>query len=198
MTRPFAATFILASASPRRRELLKEAGYNFKVTPPDIDESAFSTDDVAPCEYAKKLALAKAKSVAAEFPDSLVVGADTVVDFDGEIIGKPRDVQDAKEIIRRLFSRPHKVITAIVIVRLSDGLEMAESDTTIVYPKKMTEKQIVRHIEDGSWRGKAGAYAIQASGDEFVEKIDGSLSNVMGLPMELLRQMLERIGSLPG
>lgn len=190
MAEPLAATFILASTSLRRKELLKKAGYNFKIVPPNIDESAFSAESVEPCEYAKRLALAKAKSVTAGFPDRLVIGADTVVDFEGEIIGKPCDAKEAEEITRKLFSRPHKVITAIAIVRLSNGVEMVESDETTVYPKKMTEKQIAKHIEDGTWRGKAGAYAIKEGADEFVEKIEGSLTNVMGLPMELLRQML--------
>jgi len=193
MAEPLAVSFILASASPRRKELLKKAGYNFKVVPPDIDESAIPAEGIEPCEYAKRLALAKAKSVAAGFPDRLVIGADTVVDFEGKIIGKPCDAKEAKEITRKLFSRPHKVITAVAIVRLSNGIKMVESDTTTVYPKKMTEKQIARHIEDGSWRGKAGAYAIQEGGDQFVEKIDGSLTNVMGLPMELLERLLAGI-----
>jgi septum formation protein len=144
------------------------------------------------------LALAKAKNVAAEFPDRLVIGADTVIDFDGQIIGKPRSAKEAKEITRKLFSRPHKVITAVAIVQLSNGFEMVKSDTTIVYPKKMTDKQIAKHIKGGSWRGKAGAYAIQETGDEFVEKIDGSLTNVMGLPMELLQQMLTKFTAVAG
>ena len=187
------ASIVLASASPRRKQLLAEAGYKFTVCPADIDESAIPAEGIEPREYAKRLALAKAKSVAAGFPNRLVIGADTVVDFEGEIIGKPCDAKEAKEITRKLFSRPHKVITAVAIVRLSNGIKMVESDTTTVYPKKMTEKQIARHIEDGSWRGKAGAYAIQEGGDQFVEKIDGSLTNVMGLPMELLERLLAGI-----
>jgi len=193
MAEPFAVSYILASASPRRKELLKKAGYDFKVVPPDIDESAIPAEGIEPREYAKRLALAKAKSVAAGFPERLVIGADTVVDFEGEIIGKPCDAKEAKEITRKLFSRPHKVITAVAIVRLSNGIKMVESATTTVYPKKMTEKQIARHIEDGSWRGKSGAYAIKEGADEFIEKIDGSLTNVMGLPMELLERLLAGI-----
>jgi septum formation protein len=193
MAEPFAAIFILASASPRRKELLKEAGYNFEVVPPDIDESAIPAEGIEPREYAKRLALAKAKSVAARFPDCLVIGADTVVDFEGEIVGKPCDAKEAEEITRKLFNRPHKVITAVAIVRLSDGIEIVESDTTTVYPKKMTEKQVAKHIKDGTWRGKAGAYAIKEGADEFIEKINGSLTNVMGLPMELLERMLAEI-----
>jgi septum formation protein len=187
-----AVSIILASASPRRRELFAKAGYKFTVVVPDVDESAFSSEGVDACEYAKELALAKAKKVAEKFPDYLVIGADTVVDSDGQIIGKPADAKDAKRIIKKLFSRPHKVITGVAVVRLSDGTEIVESDTTIVYPKKMTEEQIERHIKSRTWEDKAGAYAIQETGDEFVEKTEGSLTNVMGMPMELLQRLLKK------
>lgn len=185
-------SIILASASRRRRQLLAEAGYKFAVVPSDIDESAFEADRISPREYAERLALAKAKDVAGKFSDCLVIGADTVVDFEGQIIGKPADAKEAEEIIRKLFSAPHKVITAVAIVRIVDGTEIVESEATTVYPKKLTDEQIAEHIESKSWRGKAGAYAIRENGDEFIEKIEGSLTNVMGLPMELLRQMLKK------
>ena len=187
------ASIVLASASRRRKQLLAEAGYKFTVCPADIDESAIPAEGIEPREYAKRLALAKAKSVAAGFPNRLIIGADTVVDFEGEIIGKPRDAKEAEEITRKLFSRPHKVITAVAIVRLSNGIKMVESDTTTVYPKKMTDEQIAKHVEGDSWRGKSGAYAIKEGADEFIEKIDGSLTNVMGLPMELLERLLAGI-----
>ncbi len=183
---------ILASASPRRKKLLTEAGYKFKVVSSDIDESIFPADGVDCREYAKQLALAKAKNVAQKFPDSLVIGADTVVDFDGEIIGKPADEKHAEEITQKLFSKPHKVITGVAIVRLSDKTEIVESDTTVVHPKKLTEKQIAGHIKGKSWQGKAGAYGIQETGDEFVERIEGSLTNVMGFPMELVERLLKK------
>ncbi len=185
---------ILASASPRRKQLLTEAGYKFTVVTPEIDESAFPSEHISPCEYAKRLALAKAKNVAAGFPDCLVIGADTVVDFNGQMFGKPADAKEAEQITRKLFGAPHKVITAVAIVRIADGTEIIESETTAVYPKKMTAEQIAEHIKSGSWQDKAGAYAIQEDGDEFIEKIEGSLTNVMGLPMELLQRLLERIG----
>ena len=190
------ASIILASSSPRRRQLLTQAGYKFKVVPPQINESAFLSDGISPCEYAKRLALAKAKNVAAKFPECLVIGADTVVDFNGEIIGKPADSKEAEQITRKLFSASHKVITAVAIVRLSDGTEIVESDTTTVYPKKLTDEQISEHIKSKSWRDKAGAYAIQEGGDEFIEKIEGSLTNVMGLPMELLQSVLAGLGRI--
>ena len=185
-------SIILASASPRRKQLLAEAGYKFNSISPDIDESAFSAEHISPCEYAKRLALAKAKTVAEKFPDCFVIGADTVVDFKGEIIGKPADAKEAERITRKLFSTPHKVITAVAIARIVDGTEIVESDTTTVYPKKMTAEQIAEHIKSGSWRDKAGAYAIKETGDEFIERIEGSLTNVMGLPMELLKRLLKR------
>ena len=184
------APLILASVSPRRRRLMSEAGYEFTVVPPEVDESSFAADQASPVEYAKRLALAKAKSVAGRHPDSFVIGADTIVDFRGRIIGKAADAEEAKQITRKLFSEPHKVITGVAIVRLSDGTELVQSDSTTVYPRKMTAGQIANHVKGGSWRDKAGAYAIQETGDEFVEKIEGSLTNVMGLPMELLESLL--------
>jgi septum formation protein len=171
---------------------LAEAGYEFEVVCPGVDEGDFARD-VPPRGYAERLALVKAKDVAVKFADALVVGADTVVDFDGEIIGKAANAKEAEQITRKLFSRPHKVITAVAVVRLSDGVEIVESDTTTVLPKPMTDEQIAEHIKTGSWRGKAGAYAIKEKGDEFVERIEGSLTNVMGLPTELLKRLLEKL-----
>jgi septum formation protein len=185
-------SFILASKSPRRRELLEKAGYHFKPVSPNVDETAFDTS-IGPAEFAKLLALAKAKSVAQNYKEKIVVGADTIVDFDGRIIGKAAGERDAEKIVRLLFSRPHKVITGLAIVRLKDNLEIVESDTTIVYPKPMTDEQIAEHIESGTWRDKAGAYAIQETGDQFVEKIAGSLTNVMGMPMELFEKLLTKV-----
>lgn len=182
--------FILASASPRRRQLLAKAGYTFKVCAADIDESTFSAAGLDPRQYAEKLALAKAKNVAVKYPDSLVIGADTLIDFDGEIIGKAANPDNARQIVSKLFSKPHKVITALAIIRLADKTQMLQSQVTVIYPKKMTEEQIESHIQNNSWQGKAGAYAIQENGDEFVQRIEGSLTNVIGMPMRLLNRML--------
>jgi len=188
---------ILASASPRRKQLLSDAGYSFTVVEPAIDESAFSTEGITARKYAETLALAKAKSIAPMYPDRLVIGADTIADFAGEIIGKPDDAGDAERITRKLFSAPHKVITGVAIVRLCDDIELVGSETTIVYPKPMTAGQIAEHIEGGTWRGKAGAYAIQETGDAFVERIEGSLTNVMGLPMERLQSLMAEMIHYP-
>jgi septum formation protein len=185
--------FILASKSPRRRELLKKAGYKFEVAEPLINEKDFDAGKTSPCEYAKRLAIAKAMSIAQRFQDKFVVGADTIVDFEGRIVGKAADAAQAEKIIRMLFNAPHRVITGLAIICKRKNLEIADSDTTIVYPRPMTEEQIAKHISSGVWRDKAGAYAIQENGDRFVERIEGSLTNVMGMPMELFERLLKRI-----
>ncbi len=184
------SSFILASASPRRKNLLREAGYNFEIIVSDVDESSFEDTDISPAELAANLAFAKALDVAKKNPDKLVLGADTVVDFEGEIIGKAADAEHAEEITRKLFSKPHKVITAVALIRLCDNVKIIDYDTTVVYPRQMTAEQIAEHIAGNSWQGKAGAYAIQETGDKFVEKLDGSLTNVMGLPMEMVNALL--------
>ncbi|MHC4926905.1 MAG: Maf family protein [Planctomycetota bacterium] len=189
--------FILASASPRRRDLLRKAGYCFEIVPSDVDESQFHEDGTGSQELAKILALAKAKEVAGRFPNALVIGSDTVVDLDGEIIGKPDDAEHAEQLTRRLFSQPHWVITGVALVCVEKGIEIVAADTTVVYPRQLTETQIADHITNGQWEGKAGAYGIQETGDEFVERIDGSFTNVMGLPMEMMGRLLEAQGVVP-
>jgi len=186
-------TIILASASQRRRQLLAEAGYKFKVVVSQIDEATFPAEGVDCVEYVKALALAKAVDVAKRYPDSVVIGADTAVDFDGRIIGKARDARDAEEITRRIFSKPHKVITGVAIICRTQHLQIVEAETTVVYPKKLTDSQITEHIVSGIWRDKAGAYAIREC-DPFVDHIEGSLTNVMGMPMELFERIFPHRG----
>jgi septum formation protein len=186
----YAPQFILASASPRRKELLTKAGYRFAVELSGVDEDAYAKDGVHSEDHCMLLAQAKAKDVAGRFPDKLVLGADTVVDLDGEIIGKPDDAAHAEEITRKLFSKPHKVITGIALVCLANQTEIVEAVTTIVYPRQLTGRQIQEHIAGGLWEGKAGAYGIQETGDEFVDHIEGSFTNVMGLPMERVMELL--------
>ena len=187
--KPTTISFILASKSPRRKNLLGEAGYQFEVICSKIDESAFAIDGLSSVEHAQQLALAKANDVGGRYPERYVLGADTVVDFEGMIIGKPKDAADAERITRMLFSGPHRVITGVAIVKISAGLELVRVDVTVVYPKKLSESQIAGHIDSGDWRGKAGAYGIQEAGDAFVDKIEGSFTNVIGLPMELVEEM---------
>jgi len=182
-------TFILASASPRRKLLLRKAGYMFEVICSGVDESAFEADEADPIGHARRLALAKAEAVARKYPGRLVLAADTVVDFNGTIIGKPRDAADAERITRLLFSAPHKVITGIALVNITDSVEIVEA--------RLTGQQIARHIHKGDWKGKAGAYGIQETGDEFVERIEGSFTNVIGLPMERVQRLLAQLNITP-
>lgn len=186
------AALILASASARRKKLLERSGFKFKVVPSSVDESSLKIKNADPAGFAAEVALAKAMEVAGRYPAALVIGADTVVDFNGGIIGKPADARDAERIIRLLFSAPHKVITAVAIIRIKDHTHLVETDTTTVYPKKLTDKQITDYIKTSRWRGKAGAYGIKETGDEFVERIDGSITNVMGLPIELIERLLKK------
>jgi septum formation protein len=186
---------ILASASPRRRDLMTEAGYAFEVVVAEVDESAIAIEGHDAVRHAEFLALAKARDVARRFPDRIVVGADTVVDFQGQIIGKPADAADAARITRMLFSAPHRVVTGLAILWQQKGVEIVRSDITTVYPRTMTAEQLTRHIEGGTWEGKAGAYAIQEGGDEFVDHIEGSFTNVVGLPMELLKRLFDDLRS---
>ena len=181
---------ILASASPRRRDLMTQAGYAFDVVVADVDESTLPTEGRDAVQQAEFLAFAKAQDVARRYPDRVVIGADTVVDFDGQMIGKPADAADAARITRMIFSSPHRVVTGLALLWMDKGLEIVTSDITIVYPRPMTPEQIERHLAGGTWEGKAGAYAIQEGGDEFVDHIEGSFTNVVGLPMELLNRLL--------
>jgi len=216
MSDEHADSIILASGSPRRRELMAKAGYSFRVVPSGVDESAFAVEGMGAEEYARRLALAKARDVAGRFRESVVIGADTVVDLGGEIIGKPGGAGEAEEITRKLFGAHlggaggmdkggdsggcgivHKVITGVAVVRLSDGTEIVDSDSTLVFVRPMTERRIAEHVRRRDWRGKAGAYSIKEHGDEFVERIEGSMANVMGLPVELLGRMLAKVSG-PG
>lgn len=158
----------------------------------NIDESAFETDGISSIEHTKQLALAKALAVGRKHPAELVLAADTVVDFKGQIIGQPKDAADAERITRMLFSGPHEVVTGVALVKIDDEMEIVEMATTTVIPRKLSAEQIAEHIKNGDWRGKAGAYGIQETGDEFVERIEGSFTNVIGLPMELVEGLLNK------
>jgi septum formation protein len=184
--------FILASASPRRKRLLEKAGYRFEVIASNIDESAFALESISSLEHTRQLGLAKALAVGRKYPVELILAADTVVDFKGQIVGKPKDADDAERITRMLFSEPHEVVTAVALVKIDDEIEIVETATTTVIPRKLTAEQIAEHIKNGDWRGKAGAYGIQETGDEFVERIEGSFTNVIGLPMELVQDLLDK------
>jgi septum formation protein len=179
----------LASSSPRRLELLKRLGRRFRVASPNADENL--PPGLSAVEAAEMLAVRKAESVAARISDGIVLGADTLVATESGIVGKPRDRADAIAILTRLSSAPHIVVTGLCLLDARTGRRRVASDQTRVTMRPMTTAEIEAYVDSGEAMGKAGAYAIQETGDRFVERIEGSFSNVVGLPLELLAKMLE-------
>jgi septum formation protein len=177
---------ILASASPRRAELLTRAGVAFEVVTVAVDETPF--DREMPESYVQRLAEAKARAASATDPDAVVLGADTIVVLDGRILGKPRDVSDARDMLRALSGREHQVLTGVAV--LDDGVVKVDVDTTSVRFARLGEEDIEWYLASGEPMDKAGAYAIQGLASRFVEGIDGSYTNVVGLPVALVWRML--------
>jgi septum formation protein len=183
---------ILASASPRRRALLAEAGWEFRVVEPPLTEPKTHHDVAGPKDLAESLAYFKARSVWEPNPLHWVLGADTIVWAGGKVIGKALDEADALAILRGLCGTRHEVITGLAILG-PGGVRLIASDTTFVTMRKAPDAEIQAYVDSGEWRGKAGAYAIQETGDRLVERIEGSFSNVVGLPLELLARMVRRL-----
>ncbi len=183
--------WILASGSPRRRELLGRWIEKFEVVPSLADESA---EGLAPAALVLELATRKAKEVAArvESEGKVVIGSDTVVSLSGEVLGKPKDEKDAFRMLRALSGRSHEVYTGVCFARQIVGrLEtFADVVATKVYFKTLSDEWILDYIKSGSPMDKAGGYGIQDGG--LVEKIEGSYTNVVGFPEELVREMIER------
>jgi septum formation protein len=182
---------ILASASPRRAELLTSAGFHFEVVPANVDETPKPSE--SPNAYALRVARDKAATVSARRrePGSVVLAADTVVVAAGEILGKPRDSADAARMLRRLANAVHDVLTAVVI-RAPAG-ERTEVVTTRVSFLPLDETEIAWYVASGEPDGKAGAYGIQGRAARFIERIDGSWSNVVGLPLATVYRLLKEV-----
>lgn len=185
-------SIILASKSPRRRYLLRQAGLKFSVIPSDFDESTISP--VAPAAFARTLAESKAGDVARKYPDSWVIGADTIVLIDGVILGKPESREDARRMLNRLSNQTHQVLTGYCI--LCHGKERFFSDTvsTDVTFKALTAEEIEWYIHTDEPFDKAGAYAIQGLGTFLVRAVNGSYTNVVGLPVCEVIEFLIREG----
>ena len=178
---------ILASRSPRRSELLKAAGISFEVLAADVDETPHPNE--TPAAYVERLAIEKARAVLALRPGARVLGADTTVTIDGEILGKPVDEADALRMLRRLNGRPHEVHTGVA--RASATGVRSAVDTTRVWFSKMTDEDISWYVSTGEPIDRAGAYAIQGFASRFIPRIDGSYSNVVGLPVALVSSILK-------
>jgi septum formation protein len=184
---------VLASASPRRRELLARAGLAFRVLPPDVDEGPLPGE--APPALAERLARAKALAVAPRVPrGALVLGSDTVVVIEGEVLGKPRDASHAEALLARLVGRTHEVVTGVAVA--SVGGERLESltVTSVVRMRPASADEIRRYVAGGEPLDKAGAYALQGEGRRFVAQVRGSETNVIGLPLEETLALLRRAG----
>ena len=183
---------ILASASPRRRQLLAEAGYQFEVVAPEIPEPDESLKKLPAGQQAEALAYFKARAIADVHRDACVLAADTLVSVAGSILGKPASRGEAEQMLRTISGTRHEVITGVALVW--PGGRLIASDSTHVTMRTIRDTEIEQYLDLGEWRGKAGAYAIQETADRFVQAVHGSFSNVVGLPMELLERMLERLG----
>jgi septum formation protein len=183
---------ILASASPRRKQLLREMGLRFTVVQPDRVEEVLA--GAAPEVLALQNAQRKARAVASRHRNALVIGADTIVVLDGRIFGKPRDPAEAGRMLQQLVGRRHEVITAVCLIHRSLNTEITFTDTTRVWMRSLSRDQIAEYLNKIDPLDKAGAYAIQEHGEGIVERIEGSFSNVMGLPTERLRATLEKLG----
>lgn len=182
---------VLASASPRRRELLEGLISNFEVIPDNSEE--VTEPDLLPEEVVKKLATQKAQNVAAVADrEAIIIGADTVVFIDGIILGKPKDEAEAAEMLHRLSGREHHVCTGIAVVDNKTGKTVSDIQRTAVYFKPLSDGEIDRYIATGEPMDKAGAYGIQNLGALFVESIRGDYFNVVGLPVCRLAQILRR------
>jgi len=182
---------VLASASPRRQELLRSAGISFEVQPADIPENALPGEAAKDC--AERLARDKALAVAHQRPHDCVLGADTVVVVDGQILGKPIDAADAARMLRLLSGREHQVITGVCLV--VSGEPSTASETTLVTVSEITEKDIGDYVSSGEPMDKAGAYAIQGVASRWIPRIEGDYSNVVGLPVALVLRMLREHAS---
>ncbi|MBV8487038.1 MAG: septum formation protein Maf [Planctomycetaceae bacterium] len=180
---------ILASASPRRRQLLLEAGYRLEVEPSDITEPD-PGPEISPAEYATHLAWRKARVVAKRRQSGLILGADTVGVVDGQILTKPLDRNDAERMIRLQEGRDTQVITGLCLYRAEHDEWKGAIDESTVRFRRLSDLERTAYLESNRWVGKSGAYGVQ-DGDPFVSVVRGSFSNVVGLPLERLKRLLE-------
>jgi len=184
---------ILASASPRREELLMMLGLNFTTVPSKIEEESYH-EAQPPEELVQELARKKVEEVAGLVEDTVIIGADTVLIFNGRILGKPRDQEEACETLTELQGKRHTVFTGIAVYGTINDKLLLDYNRTEVYLRKMDEFEISAYVKTGEPLDKAGAYGIQGIGGVFVEKIEGSYYNVVGLPIDKLVLMLKEFG----
>ena len=183
---------VLASTSPRRRELLALLGVSFEVQAPAFEEHPRT--GLSPRKQVEYFALGKAKSIAGKRPDDLVLGSDTVIELDGRLLGKPRDRDEARDMLTDLAGRPHEVHTAVALCSRIRGVESVEIATATVFMREDVEGAIERYLASGESLGKAGAYSIQGAGGDLVERIEGDFTAVVGLPLTVVARLLGSVG----
>jgi septum formation protein len=186
---------LLASASPRRIRLLREAGFNPEVLPSQIVET--QADFLTPAEGALFNAIRKAMAIAVEHPDDIVLSADTIVTLDGSVFGKPADLEEAFRMLKLLVGKTHEVITAVAVMHLNKKRTRVGTERTAVKFRSLADSEIREYLKITEPLDKAGAYAAQESPDRIIESVTGSFTNVVGLPMELTIPMLAEFGIRP-
>lgn len=186
---------ILASGSPRRRELLTEAGYRFEVIPPSEEAECGLCSGESAAEMVARLALQKARDVAKRVESGVILACDTVAECQGRILGKPENEDHAAEILRFLTGRQHRVLSGVCLWPVTRGEPAVEVDVTTLVMDRISQEQLAEYLASGAWAGKAGAFGYQDRLG-WVHIVQGSESNVVGLPMERLKRMLDRL--VPG
>jgi septum formation protein len=188
------ARLVLGSGSPRRAALLRQLGVEFSVHPSDVPEIAGERE--APADFVRRLAREKGVAVAAKVSDAWVLSADTIVVVDGEVLGKPADADVARQMLRRLSGRDHEVVTAVVLMAPGGTFAAEVLGRSTVTFRTVTADELDAYVATGEPLDKAGAYAIQGGAARFVERVVGSYTNVVGLPMDEVRDLLHRHGLL--
>lgn len=196
----------LASRSPQRQKLLRDAGFAFEIDPADVDEEDYPRG-MLPSAVVVQLAKVKLKAVSDRHPDDVVLAADTVVAFGDQILGKPLDAEHARQMLRLLAGTTHLAITGVAVGRVVTGFQRAERIMSAIRMRPLSEKEIQDYVETGAWQGKAGGYGIQdadfhagilpAGTQPFVQRIAGCHTNIVGLPMKLSAKLLEAAGVFP-
>jgi len=182
---------VLASGSPRRSEILRAVGWPFEASPADVDETL--REGESPVAYVERLARAKAETVARSRLFGLVLGADTTVVVDGQVVGKPTDEEDARRMLRLLSERWHEVLTGVALVRAESGRVLVAHERTRVRFAATSEEEIDWHVRTGDVLDKAGAYAVQGRAALFIRGIEGDYWNVVGLPVRLVYELARRM-----
>lgn len=182
---------ILASGSPRRAEILNFVGWEFEKRVADIDETELLKEKSA--DYVQRLAREKAEAVAAHYENALVLGADTIVVIDEEIIGKPKDLNDARRMLKKLSGRWHEVLTGVALIKVQSSKTVVEIQRTRVKFAELSDAEIDFLVEKGEPLDKAGGYAVQAQAALFIEEIEGDYWNVVGLPINLVYRLCSKI-----